>query len=465
MSRNNLSGEFPRFLQDLRYLRLLNLSLNLLAGEVPVKGVFTNATAVHLTGNGHLCGGIGELGLPACTTTTNAARDKGKSLALKLAVPMACIALASIVVWASVVACRRKMAPPKVANPLEVEELHWKVSYAPLSNATNGFSADNLIGAGSHGSVYRGTMSHEGTECAVAVKVLSLGQRGALATFAAECEALRHARHRDLVRILTVCASVDGRGDEFKALVYGHMPNGSLERWLHQEPRTLTLVQRLNIAVDVASALDYLHTNCEAPIAHCDLKPSNVLLDDDMVARVGDFGLARFLGGADPSGQASSVILKGSIGYIAPEYGMGLQACAGGDAYSYGILLLEMVTGKRPTDTMFLEGLTLTRFVEEACSGGGILSVIDPRLLGDVGGHPPQVERCLVSVARIGISCASELPAERPAMKQVANELGKVRTSLLLMDDLVNSLRDLFSLVFFRHPHTSVLFSSSSHLR
>lgn len=153
MSRNNLSGEFPRFLQDLRYLRLLNLSFNRLSGEVPVKGVFTNATAVHLTGNSQLCGGIGELGLPPCTT--NAARDR--SLALELAVPMACIAFASLVVWASVVACRRKMAPPIVANPLEVEELHWKVSYTELSNTTNGFSPDNLIGAGSHGSVYRGT--------------------------------------------------------------------------------------------------------------------------------------------------------------------------------------------------------------------------------------------------------------------------------------------------------------------
>nr|XP_040253995.1 probable LRR receptor-like serine/threonine-protein kinase At3g47570 [Aegilops tauschii subsp. strangulata] len=98
--------------------------------------------------------------------------------------------------------------------------------------------------------------------------------------------------HRNLIRILTVCVS--GRGEEFKALMYGYMPNERLERWLHQDTRTLTLVQWLNIAVDVASALDYLHSDCEAPIAHCDLKPSNILLDDDMVARVDDFGLARF---------------------------------------------------------------------------------------------------------------------------------------------------------------------------
>ncbi|KQJ96961.1 hypothetical protein BRADI_3g27973v3 [Brachypodium distachyon] len=360
MSGKNLSGEFPRFLQDLQYSQVLNLSFNCLAGEVPVKGVFANATA----------------------------------------------------------------------------ELHRKVSYMELSNATNGFSSGNLIGAGSHGSVYQGTMLQEdGAELAVAVKVFGLRQqRGALATFVAECEALRHVRHRNLARILTVCDSVDSKGADFKALVYGYMPNGSLERWLHPEPGededddsgTLTLVQRLNAAVDVALVLDYLHNDCEVPIVHCDLKPSNVLLDDDMVARVGDFGLA------------SSLVLMGSIGYIAPEYGMGGQACASGDVYSYGILLLEMLTGKTATDAVFRDGLTLARFVGEAANSGGVggvLFVADPRLVS-AGRNRPLVqraaqERCLVSVARIGVSCASELPMERPGMKQVANEMAKLRASLV----------------------------------
>ncbi|KAK1694664.1 hypothetical protein QYE76_011361 [Lolium multiflorum] len=450
MSRNNLSGEFPRVLQDMRYLRLLNLSFNRLAGEVPVKGVFANATAVDLTGNGDLCGGIGELHLPPCAGEA-AATDR--SLAVKLAVPIACIAFAGVVVCVSLVAWRRKKASAKVSTPME--EPHPKVSYADLSTATNGFSPGNLIGEGSHGSVYRGTMFHDGAECTVAVKVLSLRQRGAPATFAAECEALRHARHRNLARILTVCASVDRQGEDFRALVYEYMPNGSLERWLHPEPgedggggSTLTLLQRLNAAVDVASALDYLHNDCEVPIAHCDLKPSNVLLDGDMVARVGDFGLARFLDSAEPRGQSSSAILKGSIGYIAPEYGMGGKACASGDVYSYGVLLLEMFTGRRPTHAMFREGLTLARLVEAADSGGpGILSVVDPRLLDDVGGETmgdsrsrhgrswdqgAAVERCLTSVMRIGASCASELPVKRPGVKEVANEITKLRISLPL---------------------------------
>ncbi|XP_058109128.1 probable LRR receptor-like serine/threonine-protein kinase At3g47570 [Magnolia sinica] len=137
----------------------------------------------------------------------------------------------------------------------------------------------------------------------------------------AECNALRNIRHRNLVKILTCCSSIDFKGNDFKALVYEYMPNGSLEKWLHmkghdQLRRNLKFTQRLNIAIDVVSALDYLHNLCQTSIIHQDLKPSNILLDDDMIAHVSDFGLSRFLSEVS---QSSSVGMKGSIGYIAPE--------------------------------------------------------------------------------------------------------------------------------------------------
>lgn len=177
----------------------------------------------------------------------------------------------------------------------------------------------------------------------------------------AECEALRNIRHRNLVKILTTCVSVDSTGAEFRALVFEFMPNGSLEKWLHPRSdekfsKKLNLIQRLNIAIDVAAALDYLHNHCEIPIIHCDLKPSNILLDDSMTARVGDFGLSKFLpksineSSRDPS---STLAIKVSIGYIAPEHGMGGKVSVQSDVYSYGILMLELFIGKRPTDDMF----------------------------------------------------------------------------------------------------------------
>jgi serine/threonine protein kinase len=119
---------------------------------------------------------------------------------------------------------------------------------------------------------------------------------------------------------------MDYNGDEFKALVYEFMANGNLDKWLHQDrengspPRYLNLLQRLNIAIDVAFALHYLHDQCETPIIHCDLKPSNVLLDDDMIAKVSDFGLARILSTINDvsQNQTSIVGIKDTIGYAAP---------------------------------------------------------------------------------------------------------------------------------------------------
>jgi serine/threonine protein kinase len=203
-----------------------------------------------------------------------------------------------------------------------------RVTYQDLLRATNEFFSVNLIGVGSFGSVYKGILPPDGM--AVAVKVLNLLRRGASKSFLAECTALINIRHRNLVRVITACSSIDFQGNDFKAVVYELMPNASLEEWLHSthhqpnnahEPRSLNLTQRLDISIDVANALDYLHHHCHTPIVHCDLKPSNVLLDGDMTASVGDFGLARLqpeVSSQLSSYQTSSIGLKGTIGYAAP---------------------------------------------------------------------------------------------------------------------------------------------------
>ncbi|XP_066333943.1 probable LRR receptor-like serine/threonine-protein kinase At3g47570 [Miscanthus floridulus] len=156
------------------------------------------------------------------------------------------------------------------------------------------------------------------------------------------------------------------------------MPNQSLDKWLHEiNPDSdvsrpipgLTLLQRLNIAVNVADAMDYLHNNCEPPIVHCDLKPSNILLNEDFVACVGDFGIPKILSDSegDPVINSNTFTgIRGTVGYVAPEYGEGGQVSLCGDVFSFGVLLLEMFTGKSPTDAMFVDGLTLQGFVEIA---------------------------------------------------------------------------------------------------
>ena len=201
-----------------------------------------------------------------------------------------------------------------------------RVTYAELAHATNSFSSGNLIGVESFGSVFKGQIMINGLQVTVAIKVLNLLQHGAAQSFDAECETLRCARHRNLVKILTVCSSVDFRGLDFKAIVFEYLPNGNLDQWLHQpidgnsEYKVLDLVQRLDISIDVVSTLEYLHTHKPMPIIHCYLKPSNILLDGDMVAHVGDYGPARFYHeDSNASSEKSSAWAKmrGTTGYAA----------------------------------------------------------------------------------------------------------------------------------------------------
>lgn len=322
LAQNNLTGKIPKDLDKLPFVQFMNLSFNGLEGEVPKNGTFTNASSLSLVGNSKLCGGIPELKLPLCPEETVKRR---KPLAPGFIVLI--VVLSFVFVSSSVSFCiiyfRMKT---RTTSTIQTHNISG-ISYHELHQATKGFSTANLIGSGSFGSVYEGMLNLQG-EKSVAIKVLDLQKNGASKSFLAECMALRNIRHRNLVKVLTCCSSNDFHGREFKALVYEFMSNGDLNMWLHKRSdeihsssKTLSLLQRLNIAMDVAFALDYLHNQCETPIVHCDLKPCNVLLDDYLTAHVGDFGLARLLyeNTSNLSQQpTSSIGIKGSIGYAAP---------------------------------------------------------------------------------------------------------------------------------------------------
>uniref|UniRef100_A0A1J3JF25 non-specific serine/threonine protein kinase n=1 Tax=Noccaea caerulescens TaxID=107243 RepID=A0A1J3JF25_NOCCA len=305
-----------------------------------------------------------------------------------------------------------------------------KISYEELYNATNGFSSDNLIGSGNFGDVFKGLLGRD--DKVVAVKVLNLLKHGATKSFMAECETFKGIRHRNLVKLLTVCSSLDSEGNEFRALVYELMPKGSLDMWLHPEDmeranehsRSLTIPEKLNIAIDVASALEYLHVHCHEPVAHCDVKPSNVLLDEDLTAHVSDFGLARLLYKFDRESflnQFSSAGVRGTIGYAAPEYGTGGQPSIQGDVYSFGVLLLEMFTGKKPTDNSFSGDYNLHKYTKQILSR-------DEEEEEEGGGSNNTVDKWLRLVLQVGIRCSEDDPRDRMRMADAVRELVSVRS-------------------------------------
>ncbi|XP_004300882.1 PREDICTED: probable LRR receptor-like serine/threonine-protein kinase At3g47570-like [Fragaria vesca subsp. vesca] len=436
ISHNNLSGEIPEFLARLRGLKQLNLSFNKFWGAVPVKGVFNNASVISVVGNTRLCGGISDLHLPKCKFKES--RSPSKKLTISLVSTFTVLGVAMLLTFLFLCFLKKRS---KETPSSSLANFALQVSYSALLKATDGFSAANLIGAGSFGSVYKGILDEDGAQL-VAVKVFNMLRRGVSKSFLAECEALRYIRHRNLVPIITACSCVDYHGNDFKALVYKLMENGSLEEWLHpttetkDTPKSLSLVQRLDIAIDVACAVDYLHNHCETPIVHCDLKPSNVLLDHDLTGHVADFGLARILSRlADnvSANQSSSIGIRGTVGYAAPEYGMGSEVSTYGDVYSFGILMLEMFTGKRPTEHMFMDDLNLHKCVKMAL-GKRASEIADSSVVQE--GNPRQstndaLEECLSSVLGIGVACSVESPTDRKNIGDVVSKLKKIRATLV----------------------------------
>ncbi|XP_019077668.1 putative receptor-like protein kinase At3g47110 [Vitis vinifera] len=268
LSDNALSGEIPKSLEGLVYLKYLNVSFNRLYGEIPTEGPFANFSAESFMMNEALCGSP-RLKLPPCRTGTHRSTTISWLL-LKYILPAilsTLLFLALIFVWTR---CRKRNAVLPTQSESLLIETWRRISYQEIFQATNGFSAGNLLGRGSLGSVYRGTLS-DGKDAAI--KVFNLQEEAAFKSFNAECE-------------------------------------------------------RLNIMIDVALAMEYLHHSCSTPVVHCDLKPSNILLDEDFGGHVGDF-----------------------------EYGSNGIVTTSGDVYSYGIVLMETFTRRRPTDEIFSEEL------------------------------------------------------------------------------------------------------------
>ncbi|CAL9010991.1 unnamed protein product [Prunus brigantina] len=441
VSGNHLSGRIPLSLNKSRTLTYLNLSFNNFEGRIPSGGIFESVSYSSFLGNQHLCGPVAVK--PACPQKNRLFRSRIFLIIFTLVIfistslSIICCVIAFRHIKALISAERTETA----RKPTQPELVHNfpRVTYRDLSEATSGFDDQRLLGMGSYGCVYRGVLPDRTT---IAVKVLHLQSGNSTKSFTRECQVLRRIRHRNLIRIITACSLPD-----FKAIVLPYMANGSLDSRLYPHSQTglssgssdLSLIQRLNICSDIAEGMAYLHHHSPVRVIHCDLKPSNVLLNDDMTALVSDFGIARLLiaGGANSAlenmGNSTANMLCGSIGYIAPEYGFGSNASTKGDVYSFGILVLEMVTRKRPTDDMFVGGLSLHRWVKNHYHGR-VEKLVDSSLMRASRDQPPEVKKmwdvAIGELIELGILCTQESSSTRPTMLDAADDLDRLKRYL-----------------------------------
>ncbi|KAJ6798114.1 putative LRR receptor-like serine/threonine-protein kinase [Iris pallida] len=427
ISYNRISGTIPKSFTNLGKLYSLDLSFNKLQGPIPEGGVFSNSSIVSLEGNPALCGAL-KLGFSPCPPPSSVAKSNSKSKLhlLKYILPPIVLVVLLLSCFCTRLIFHRWGKKQKLPSEDTSVNTIRVISYRELVRATDNFSEANLVGRGSFSTVYK---AHLDDGLITAVKVLNSENQSALRSFDAEYYALSKIRHRNLVRIITMCSNLD-----FKALVLQFMPNGSLEQWLHSHNFYLNLLQRMNIMVDVSLAFEYLHHYHPHVVVHRDLKPSNVLLDENMTAHVSDFGISKlFLG---DSHSILSATAPGTLGYMAPEYGSTGKVSRKGDVYSFVILLLENFTRKKPTDAMFHGELSLRQWVTRAYPST-VLEIVDPDLLKesvDIQREPSSpiiVGQCLSSLIELGLSCSRDSPQERIQMRDVVPKLQKIKNDFL----------------------------------
>ncbi|RHN41177.1 putative protein kinase RLK-Pelle-LRR-XII-1 family [Medicago truncatula] len=414
LSQNMLTGVIPKSLESLVYLQNINFSYNRLQGEIPDGGHFKNFTAQSFMHNEALCGDP-RLQVPTCGKQVKK-WSMEKKLIFKCILP---IVVSVILVVACIILLKhnkRKMNETTLERGLSTLGAPRRISYYELVQATNGFNESNFLGRGAFGSVYQGKLL-DGEM--IAVKVIDLQSEAKSKSFDAECNAMRNLRHRNLVKIISSCSNLD-----FKSLVMEFMSNGSVDKWLYSNNYCLNFLQRLNIMIDVASALEYLHHGSSIPVVHCDLKPSNVLLDENMVAHVSDFGIAKLMGEGQSKTHTQTLA---TIGYLAPEYGSKGIVSVKGDVYNYGIMLMEIFTRRKPIDDMFVAELSLKTWISRSLPNS-IMEVMDSNLVQRTGDQIDDILTHMSSIFSLALNCCEDSPEARINMADVIATLIKIKT-------------------------------------
>ncbi|CAL9087362.1 unnamed protein product [Musa acuminata var. zebrina] len=427
LNNNSLSGSFPESLSRIPQLSFLDLSCNNLSGPVPL---FPTRT-FNIVGNPLICGNrrteeCSRTAIPSSLPFLLDSSAQKRSKAKKLGIAMgASVGGSSLLLLLALVLflCRRKRQKNQWILGLGDREKEEGAVMVGLGNlrrftlrelraATENFSGRNVLGKGGFGHVYRGRLA-DGT--VVAVKRLradAVGSGNGEAQFRTEVEMISLAVHRNLLRLLGYCAASCER-----LLVYPFMPNGSVAARLRGKP-PLDWSTRKRIALGAARGLLYLHEQCDPKIIHRDVKAANVLLDDCCEAVVGDFGLAKLL---DHGDSHVTTAVRGTVGHIAPEYLSTGQSSDKTDVFGFGILLLELISGRRVLE--FGKGPNQN---QKGAMLDWVRKVYQERKLDllvdrDLGSSYDRIE--VAEMVQVALLCTQYLPSHRPKMSEVVRML------------------------------------------
>ncbi|KAE8725438.1 Protein BRASSINOSTEROID INSENSITIVE 1 [Hibiscus syriacus] len=462
LSYNRLEGSIPQSMTGITLLSEINLSNNLLSGMIPETGQMETFPASDFDNNAGLCGvPLRPCENPAAASSSEHRKSHRRQASLAGSVAMGLLFSIFCIFGVFIVIVETKKRRKKQDSALDVytdnhshsgtanaswnltsaqealsinlttfEKPLWKLTFADLLEATNGFHNDSLIGSGGFGDVYKAQLK-DGSVVAIK-KLIHISGQGDR-EFTAEMETIGKIKHRNLVPLLGYC-----KVGEERLLVYEFMKYGSLEDVLHGQKKAgikLNWAARRKIAIGAARGLAFLHHSCIPHIIHRDMKSSNVLLDENLEARVSDFGMARLMSAMDTHLSVST--LAGTPGYVPPEYYQSFRCSTKGDVYSYGVFLLELLTGKRPTDSSDFGDNNLVGWVKQHARLK-ITHVFDPELMKE----DPNLEIELLQHLKVACACLDDRHLRRPTMiqvmamfKEIQAESGLASRSTIATDD------------------------------
>ncbi|KAG7594895.1 Leucine-rich repeat [Arabidopsis thaliana x Arabidopsis arenosa] len=427
LSNNNLTGSVPEFLADMESLKFINLSCNELNGLIIPKRLLDRAQKGLVTLSVDEFPGV-------CSSPSHATTSKKKTniVVASVASTLFLILLIAAVI---IVIYKRKRKADRHPSSENKNLQQWDQSsfsdiaqnvftYEDLAQATGNFSSTNLIGQGGFGYVHRGVIS-DGTE--VAIKQLKAGSRQGEQEFLAEIEIISRVHHKHLVSLLGYCITGCQR-----LLVYEFVPNKTLEFHLHEkEAPVMEWAKRMKIALGSAKGLSYLHDDCNPKTIHRDVKAANILIDNSYEPKLADFGLARSC--SDTETHVSTRVM-GTFGYLAPEYASSGKLTDKSDVFSFGVVLLELITGRRPFDMSmpFPDDESIVDWAKplmtKALKDGNFDGFVDPRLENDFD---------VIEMTRV-VACAAASVRHSAKRRPTMSQIVRVFEGNLFLDDVTD---------------------------